>query len=120
MNNTTSDFRAVFKDRCFGYCLRLDVALFFITALLMLYLWRRLPPEIPLFYSLPWGEEQLASPWGLWGLLMGLLLLNLVNFILGSFFYRNYKYLSFLVWVATAVLTALGTLTIIKIILLIT
>ena len=28
-----------------------------------------LPPQIPLFYSLPWGEEQLAAPWNMvWGL----------------------------------------------------
>lgn len=23
--------------------------------------WKKLPPEIPLFYSRPWGEEQLAD-----------------------------------------------------------
>ena len=25
----------------------------------------RLPPQIPLFYSRPWGEEQLSQPWGM-------------------------------------------------------
>lgn len=24
--------------------------------------WKRLPPELPLFYSKPWGEEMLARP----------------------------------------------------------
>jgi hypothetical protein len=27
---------------------------------------RKLPPQVPLFYSLPWGENQLTSPQGLW------------------------------------------------------
>ncbi len=27
-----------------------------------------LPPEIPLFYSLPWGESRLTSPVWLWAL----------------------------------------------------
>lgn len=30
--------------------------------------WKGLPPRVPLLYSLPWGEEQLVSPWWLWGL----------------------------------------------------
>lgn len=29
---------------------------------LLFYFWRRLPPQLPLFYSRPWGEEQLTSP----------------------------------------------------------
>lgn len=24
--------------------------------------WKKLPPEVPLFYSRPWGEEQLGNP----------------------------------------------------------
>ena len=24
--------------------------------------WKEIPPVVPLFYSLPWGEEQLAGP----------------------------------------------------------
>lgn len=24
--------------------------------------WQKLPPQVPLFYGKPWGEEQLASP----------------------------------------------------------
>lgn len=25
--------------------------------------WRQLPPAIPLWYSRPWGEDRLVSPW---------------------------------------------------------
>lgn len=25
--------------------------------------WPKLPPQVPLYYSLPWGESQLAAPW---------------------------------------------------------
>ncbi|NCN59068.1 hypothetical protein COW99_01150 [Candidatus Roizmanbacteria bacterium CG22_combo_CG10-13_8_21_14_all_38_20] len=24
--------------------------------------WSKIPPQVPLYYSLPWGEQQLASP----------------------------------------------------------
>ena len=28
--------------------------------------WKYLPPEVPLLYSRPWGEDQLVSPYFLW------------------------------------------------------
>jgi hypothetical protein len=30
-------------------------------------LWQKLPPQIPLFYSQPWGQDQLGNPWMLFG-----------------------------------------------------
>lgn len=36
-----------------------------VSVLFLLFFWRQLPPQIPLFYSLPWGIEQLGSPIGL-------------------------------------------------------
>ncbi len=52
------------------------VAAWLISGLLLLINWRALPPEVPLLYSLPTGEQQLISkPWllvvfGGFGLLM--------------------------------------------------
>lgn len=28
--------------------------------------WKYLPPEVPLLYSRPWGQDQLVSPYFLW------------------------------------------------------
>lgn len=43
--------------------------------------WRYLPPQLPFFYSRPWGEEQLSTPLGLL-ILPGLsVAIFLVNFI---------------------------------------
>jgi len=36
--------------------------LFLISLLAILLSWKKLPPEIPLYYSQPWGTEQLAKP----------------------------------------------------------
>jgi len=40
-----------------------QISLFFLTAqiLIIVSVWRFLPPEIPLFYSRPWGKDQLVS-----------------------------------------------------------
>lgn len=34
-----------------------------IGALTLLIFWRHLPPKVPLWYSMPWGEDRLTSPW---------------------------------------------------------
>lgn len=40
-----------------------QISLFFLIAqiLIIVSVWRFLPPEIPLFYSRPWGKDQLVS-----------------------------------------------------------
>ena len=62
--------------------------IFFLAQLgLILVFWRKLPPEVPLFYSRPWGKEQLANPWFLF-LIPGL---TLVIFLINFSFLRVFK-----------------------------
>lgn len=42
-----------------------SVGTLFFSGLVILFLWKRIPPQIPWFYSLPWGENQLMSKSGL-------------------------------------------------------
>jgi hypothetical protein len=61
--------------------LRLGIAFLIGQILIIFSAWRYLPPQIPLFYSRPWGEEQLVNPLGIFilpGLSLGFLLINLV------------------------------------------
>jgi len=52
---------------------------------LIIIVWSFLPPQIPLFYSRPWGEEQLVHPANLF-LLPGLgVLVFFANLIILSF-----------------------------------
>ncbi len=49
-----------------------------------------LPPQIPLFYSLPWGESQLAETWMIFFIpLLMLLFIFLNNFIEKKLFFEN-------------------------------
>lgn len=34
-----------------------------IGSIAILWFWRQLPPAVPLWYSRPWGEDRLVSPW---------------------------------------------------------
>jgi len=56
------------------------IAFLLVQISLILFFWSKLPPEVPLFYSRPWGKEQLVNPWFLF-LLPGLtLVIFLFNF----------------------------------------
>lgn len=33
-----------------------------VSVILLVIFWTKIPPQVPLYYSLPWGEKQLASP----------------------------------------------------------
>lgn len=39
-----------------------SIVLLLINVLLAGVFWQKLPPQIPLFYSKPWGQDQLVSP----------------------------------------------------------
>lgn len=41
--------------------------------------WRTLPPQVPLWYSKPWGDERLASPWFLLLPLLSSVIVYIVN-----------------------------------------
>lgn len=60
------------------------VSLFFIffSSLLLLIFWNRLPPQVPFFYSRPWGEEQLGQPLFLWFFPLASLISLIVNHFL--------------------------------------
>lgn len=56
---------------------------------LILVSWGKLPPQVPVFYSRPWGEAMLTSPLGLWILPALLATLAMANFFVISNFRQN-------------------------------
>lgn len=85
--------------------------------------WKRnlLPEKVPLFYSRPWGEEQLAAKE--WLLLIPVLslLIFLINWQLGKLFLKKGETFLPIVMESFALLfSVLGTITLLRIIFLIT
>lgn len=61
---------------------QLSIILWLAQILLIIFSWSFLPNRLPLFYSRPWGEEQLGSPWHLFLLPVLGLIVFFVNSIL--------------------------------------
>lgn len=95
-----------------------SVVILIIAAILIGLRWNRLPPEVPLYFSLPWGETQLAKTIFL-GLPIALsLILLAVNLSLISIFESSFlKKVLIFGSLATSIMAAI---TIVRIIFLIT
>jgi len=87
--------------------------LFQITYLLFVY--SKLPPQIALFYSLPWGNSQLTSPLFLFLLPAITLLILLANWILTHL--TDDKFIHQLLWITTCLIACMASYTLIRIIL---
>lgn len=83
---------------------RVVLLLFIGSILLILLRWRSLPPQIPLFYSRPWGEEQLVHPAWLFLLPLSPLAWYGVNILIAVYITRE-----FLIFTQTLFLTSLIT-----------
>lgn len=107
-------------DRVGGRSLRLS--LFFFCSLLLLVgvsFWR-IPPQIPLAYSRPWGVAQLVPSSFLFVLLFLALFLFISNSILASLFFASEQLLARVLLVVLSLILFLLDLTVLRVILLIT
>ena len=81
--------------------------------------WREIPPEVPLFYSMPWGQDQLVNPVWL-GLPLGLALgIGLVVQILVVKIKKE-SFLTAIILAGTIVSQVILGLAVIRVILLVT
>jgi len=88
--------------------------------LVILLSWQQLPPELPLFYSRPWGKDQLATPLSLFILPSLSLTIFLINLVFASLVAKEEQLLLKILEAATAIFSLLSLVTIIKIVLLVT
>lgn len=82
------------KDRVF---FRAELLMAFICLLIFLLTWwvyQDVPPEIPLFYSRPWGESQLVSALALYWLAVSCIVVVIAHTLLAIRFHKNHRFLS--------------------------
>lgn len=108
------------KDRTVSLCLRLGFFLWLSQLVILAFFWRKLPPQAPLFYSRPWGEEQLGNPTGLLLLPVVSLVITLVNLTIASLMPGEEKLASQLLVIFATVFNFLCLVTLFKIVTLVT
>jgi len=68
--------------------------------------WGQLPPEVPIFYSRPWGELMLASPRFLWILPVITAVFVFINYFIALFIIRSQYFLNRVLIVFSALIAS--------------
>lgn len=88
-----------------------------ILTVIIFALFKFLPPKLPLFYSLPWGEEQLATPQQFLMIPASISLIALLNLIIAWQLHPQQSFFKKALFLSSAVVGIISTVTFIKIIL---
>jgi len=103
------------KDKLLAWNIRMDFFLVLSQSLLLVLLYKYIPPQIPLFFSQPWGDDQLVDKIYICLIPATLLLVFIVNIFLSSLFFQKEKLLSRIIIFTTTLIFVLLTVTFIKI-----
>ncbi len=108
------------QDRVFTWSWRITLFIFVIFLLLLVFYWNRLPQTLPFFYSLPWGEEQLTTPFVFIVALIGAALMYVLDVIFASFIYPKYRVFTHILVIGATSVVILMIFSLTKIVFLIT
>ncbi len=84
----------------------------------LLIFWRYLPPEVPLWYGRPWGQDMLTQKLGLWWIPIIIICLQITSIIISRIL-KSDSLLSGLVLATTSVSQVVCALALLRIIILI-
>jgi hypothetical protein len=96
------------------------IACFIISLLFIIWQWKRVPPLVPLWYSRPWGTDQLASPIWLFLLPLGGLLIYFINLSVSMYITAQYLIFTQMLFLSSLLVNILSLVTLVKILFLIT
>jgi len=85
MNFALESLKQIWQDHLLSWSIKFSVVIIVVQLATILLFYKNIPPQIPLFYSRPWGAEQLANKFNLFilpGTLFGLLITNLILTVL--------------------------------------
>ena len=91
-----------------------------LSIILLVFMCQRLPPEVPLWYSRPWGENQLAHPLWLFLLPLGSVFWFMVSLLCSVYLTKDHLTFTQILFLSTVVTSMLSCITLVQIVFLIT
>lgn len=115
-----SSWNTIKTNRIIVLATRLVILLSVVSIILLIILWHRLPPQVPLWYSRPWGEGQLAHPAWLFLLPLGSLFWLSLAIFCSVYVTKDHLTFNQIVFLSTVVASLLSCITLVHILFLIT
>ena len=116
----TRHWRSLQTNRLIALSTRGVFLFTFVSLLFFLWRTRFLPPEVPLWYSRPWGQDQLAHPLWLLMLPTGSLLWYGLNLVIATYVTAEYLIFTQVLFLTSLLASFLASVTLIKILFLVT
>lgn len=94
--------------------------LIIISPILIFFTWNRLPPQIPLFFGRPWGEDQLANKEFIFLLpIISTAVFLINNFLAKIYLKKEKRFFWATILISSLIVTTLNFISLIKIIMII-
>lgn len=106
--------KTVFSDRILKLSTLCSVGLLIITAAYTLFVYQFLPPYVPLYHQMPWGEARLGEKEQIFFPFIVTLVFVVVNLVIAIYFYNRMPLLSRIVNSTSIVLTLLASMFLFK------
>ncbi len=116
LSSTISTIGLFWQDKINARLSRWNIYFIIFQLIYLFFVYDNLPPEIPLYYSRPWGESQLTSPNHLFFLPILCLVIWLLNYLFSTFYLKKNQLLSRLLVIFSLVFTILLTVALFNII----
>ena len=113
------NFRIIYLDKGIRYSLFISVFILTIITLVLLFVYTKLPPVIPLFNSLTWGSERLAARLIIFGIPVSLILMSVLNVFLSRIAYKRRALLSRMLSLNLLLVVVLSTVALVQILFLV-
>lgn len=104
-----------FKNELYFYLASLPLGLSLLLTFFILIFFQFLPPKLPLFYSLPWGNAQLANHQQFLIIPATIVLIDLVNLLLIWHLHPSQRFFKNILILASLIITLIFLTTVIKI-----
>jgi len=95
------------------------IALFILSVGLLLWRFPVLPPAVPLWFSRPWGSDQLASPYWLILLPVSSIFWYSVDLLIGIYITTEYLIFTQMLFLSSLIVSILSFITLVKILFLV-
>lgn len=112
--------RMLQKNWVISLCTRSVFGLTVLSLVIFLARYSILPPEVPLWYSKPWGQEQLAHPLWLLVLPAGGLIWYLVDLTIATYITHEYLIFTQVLFLSSFLVSLLSTFSLVRILFLVT
>lgn len=114
-----TDLSLFWGNPAYFLALRINLILLAVIFLVLGLTFTKLPPVVPLYYSLPWGEEQLTRKHELFIIPLAVIIIFFLNLVFSFFILKKDQFLIQLLLWTSCILTLFTLITLIKIVFLV-